>query len=153
MRVRNLTLELTLATVFALATVLAVTAWFSIGWYRSWLMAEAERGVGLAGDILRASLREGWNHCFGSPEHFRAKSDRIRGRRRGARHSAGCPVTDVRAVLLYQTRKDRRSRTGCVFRHRRSTSWGHRGGKRGGEGDSVPSRSPAEWKAVRQRGV
>jgi two-component system NtrC family sensor kinase len=62
MRGRNLTFELALTAILAMAAVLAATAWLSMHWYRSWLMSEAERGVELASEMLRISLREGMLH-------------------------------------------------------------------------------------------
>ncbi len=58
-RSRSAVLELTLLTVLIMAAVLVSFTWLSLRWQRSWQMEEARRGLTLASNILRGSLRDG----------------------------------------------------------------------------------------------
>ncbi len=58
-RSRSAVLELTLLIVLIMAAVLVSFTWLSLRWQRSWQMEEARRGLTLASNTLRGSLRDG----------------------------------------------------------------------------------------------
>jgi two-component system NtrC family sensor kinase len=57
MRRRSAALELTLLTVFVMTVLLAVSSLVMLHWHKSWLLAEARRGLLLTCDALEGSLR------------------------------------------------------------------------------------------------